>query len=49
MFIVMSLKIITAPAEPNVADAYTHRVRWSANPVDGWFYKHLAVPRPTTS
>ncbi len=39
-------KLITAPAEPNVAAARTHRAPLERGPKAGGSYKHLAAPRP---
>src|SRR6185295_17977595 len=47
MFIAMSsVKLITAPAEPNVAATRTHRAPLERGLGAGGGYKHLAAPRP---
>jgi len=48
MFIATPSKLITAPAEPNVATAQIHGAPLERGPVwDAGGYKHLAAPRPT--
>src|SRR6185295_10199043 len=47
MFIAMSsVKLITAPAEPNVAATRAHRAPLERGLEAGGGYKHLAAPRP---
>jgi len=47
MFIAMSsVKLITAPAEPNVAATRAHRAPLERGLGAGGGYKHLAAPRP---
>lgn len=46
MFIDTQPDLITAPEESNVAAVVNMALRWSANPVGGGCYKHLAAPRP---
>src|ERR1700741_5632701 len=46
MFIAAALKLITAPAEPNVAAARTHRAPLERGLRADGGYKHLAALRP---